>query len=263
MGAVWVVIVALGQTAEIQEVLGVQILFERGLNDRLAGRSPEAAAAFRQVAERLDGGLRSGIFRPSPVAYHWTGNSWFLAGDLPRAIVSYRRGLVVNPADERLLTALAYAREQVQYPPSPEMARLLRPEREWWPPWLSLRSFGGYAFGLYFVGCLAAMRSRMTRRRRWLVIVGAVLALAAVPAVGSGVEWWRERRDVAEPVVAAVRDVPLRAGNGSDYPAKLDLPRGCEVRRLFERGGWYQVETGGGAVGWVPADAVISAGRET
>jgi uncharacterized protein YraI len=53
------------------------------------------------------------------------------------------------------------------------------------------------------------------------------------------------------------RDLPLRAGNGAEYPAKLDLPRGCEVRRLVERGDWLQVETAGGAIGWVPRDAVV------
>jgi hypothetical protein len=150
--------------------------------------------------------------------------------------------------------ALEYARDQVQYPPTAD----LRPRPALWPPRLSLRYVGLYAFGLYFAACLAATRWRMTRRRRWFVCAGLLFTVAAVPAVGSLIEWQREKRDAVEPVVVINRDVPLRAGNGADYPAKLDLPRGCEVRRLFERGGWLQVETAGGTIGWVPANAVVN-----
>jgi len=52
----------------------------------------------------------------------------------------------------------------------------------------------------------------------------------------------------------------LRTGNGTEYPPRLDvaLPRGAEVRRLFERGGWYQVELSGGPVGWLPREAVVA-----
>jgi uncharacterized protein YgiM (DUF1202 family) len=99
----------------------------------------------------------------------------------------------------------------------------------------------------------------MTRRRRWLVLTLVVFTAAAIPAIGTGVERLRARRDKAEAVVVTARDVPLRLGNGMDYPVKVELPRGCEVRRLFERSGWLQVKTGGGEVGWLPATAVVAA----
>ena len=62
------------------------------------------------------------------------------------------------------------------------------------------------------------------------------------------------------PVVVVARPTELRTGNGPDYPPRLDapLPRGCEARRLFVRGDWWQVELGGGVVGWVPRAAVLS-----
>ena len=78
-----------------------------------------------------------------------------------------------------------------------------------------------------------------------------------MPCGGSLLEALDRRRDAATPVVVATRDIELRAGNGSEYPAKLQLPRGGEVRRLFERGGWLQVEAADGTVGWLPADAVV------
>ena len=216
-------------------------------------QAPEQATAFfREAAADFEEHIRE--VGGTPNLYRWLGYSYHAAGDLPHAIAAYHRGLAENPADVKVRTALAYARAQVHYPPG---AEVLRPKYELWPPWLSLRSIGVYSFGLYVVGCAACTRWLLVRRRRWAVIAAMSLGLAAVPALGSGVEWWRARRDAAEPVVVVSRDVPLRAGNGTDYPPKAELPRGCEVRRLFERGGWLQVETGGGLLGWVPADAVV------
>jgi hypothetical protein len=254
--AAWFLTVVLAQTPDIQDDTSARLQYELGLwNRRDAETANAAAQAFRFAADHL--ARRAN--QESPALQFTLGNARFLSGDLPHAIAAYRRGLALDPADAKLRAALAYAREQVQYPPGPDLVALLRPERDLWPPWLSLRYLGVYAFALYFAGCLAATRWRMTRRRRWFVAAGVMLAVAAVPAVGTGVEWWRARRDAAEPIVVVARDVPLRAGNGPEYPPRLDapLPRGCEVRQLFERGGWVQVETGGGAVGWVPRDVVV------
>jgi hypothetical protein len=100
----------------------------------------------------------------------------------------------------------------------------------------------------------------MTRRRLWLWLGVIAVVILIVPAVGSGVEWLRRQRDETTPVVILARSEMLRTGNGTEYPPRLDvaLPRGAEVRRLFERGGWYQVELSGGPVGWLPHDALVT-----
>ena len=61
----------------------------------------------------------------------------------------------------------------------------------------------------------------------------------------------------------AVGDAVLRKGNSAGYPARLEpkLPRGVEARKLGERGGWVQVRLAGGAVGWLPASAVMNLGE--
>jgi hypothetical protein len=246
-------ILALAQTMAIEDGVAAQLAFHRGTQLRSDGHPGEAAAAFRLAAQRLE----ADSLPPSPALTFKAGNAWFLAGDLPRAIAAYRRGLALDPADEQLRIALDYAREQVHYPAAPDVVLQLRPERDYWPKWLTLRKVGGYAFVAYFAACLAATRWRMTRRRRWLVAAAALLVAATVPVIGNGIEWWQTRCDAAEPIVVVARDELLRAGNGADYPPKLELPRGCEVRRLFERGGWLQVQTGGGMVGWLPAAAEI------
>lgn len=125
-----------------------------------------------------------------------------------------------------------------------------------WPEWLVLSEVGVYAFVVYCVGCLALTRWRMTLRRSWFVAGIMTIALAAIPLIGSTIEWQRQRRDAVEPIVVVARDVAMRSGNGVEYPSKGDLTRGCEVRRIGERGGWLHIETSSGAVGWLPADAV-------
>jgi hypothetical protein len=217
----------------------------------------EAITFFREAAEHHETACRYEVV--TPYRLRWLGYSYHAAGDLPHALNAYRRGLRLDSADAKLHAALAYARAQVQYPPAPDLAHLMQPERDYWPGWLSLGHLGVYAFGLYFAACLAATRWRMTRRRRWLFIASLTLLLATVPAVGSVVLWQRERRDTATPVLVVVRDCPLRTGNGASYLPRFDapLPRGAEVRRLFERNGWYQVELASGIVGWLPREAVV------
>jgi len=227
-----------------------------------ARQNPEPAGFpaeyfFREAAEnyeimRGEEGIRSSALERS------LGHAYFLSGDLARAILAYRRGLRLNPGDPKLETALAYARSRVEYPPSPT-ADLMRPEREYWPGWLELHRLGVVAFATYSIACLAVTRWRMTRRRLWLRLAVGAAVIALIPTAGSGVEWLRQLRDAATPVVVLARSEMLRTGNGTEYLPRLDvaLPRGAEVRRLFERGGWYQVELSGGPVGWLPRDAVV------
>jgi hypothetical protein len=185
------------------------------------------------------------------------GHAYYLSGDPARAILSYRRGLRLAPGDSKFETALAYSRSKVEYPPPPA-ADVMRPERQYWPGWLEMHRLGLAAFAAYAAACIAVTRWRMTRRRLWLWLAVGAAVIALVPAVGSGVEWLRRQRDDSTPVVVLARTEMLRTGNGTEYPPRLDvaLPRGAEVRRLFERAGWYQVQLSGVVVGWLPREAV-------
>lgn len=219
-------------------------------------RQEQALSYFRKAVQDYKDHCRS--FGQTPYLLRWLGYSYDVIGDIPHAILAYRRGLRLDPGDAKLEAALAYARARVEYPPSPA-AGLMPPDREYWPGWLELHRSGVVAFVAYTVACLTVIRWRMTRRRLWLHLAVGAAIIALVPVVGSGVEWLRRQRDKATPVVVLARSELLRTGNGSEYPPRLDvpLPRGAEVRRLFERAGWYQVQLSGGPVGWLPRDAVV------
>ena len=191
----------------------------------------------------------------SPAVATNRGRAHALAGDWAGAIAAVHAGLRESPSDTTLHHDLETLRDVVPYPAG------LRP-----PPvsgWRS-RVSGWDLFGLatVCVGLITiGIANRFTTRDGWalsIVTVG-VIGLFAVLAV----KWQghREARWEAErPVRVLIRETTLRKGNGDSYEPRLEwpLPRGCEVRELFRRGGWVQVELTGGAVGWLPEASVIT-----
>jgi hypothetical protein len=262
MLAGWCLIAVLAQTPDI--ISGppssrAEGSFRNGIRARQNPESHQFPAEmfFRHAAEAYESVRRSEGIR-SPELERSLGHAYSLYGDLPRAVLAYHRGRRLDPGDAKLETALAHARARVEYPPS-QMAALMQPEREYWPGWLELHRLALVALVAYTVACLAVTRWRMSPRRLWLWIALSAAVVVMVPAIGSGVEWARRQRDEAMPVVVLARAEMLRTGNGVEYPPRLDaaLPRGAEVRRLFERAAWYQVELSSGVAGWLPREAVV------
>lgn len=213
---------------------------------------------FKAAAEAFEELRRLGVSNPS--LYHDLGSAYLLAGDLPHAILSYRRGLRLAPWDRTLQTDLDQAREHVSYP---ENATLGRPPTERWPTWLPplrLEVLFGSAGLLYALAWLQATRWLMHGRGRLLVL--AVMALAA--AAGLGFLFLKltqlERVQEAAPlVVIAQDDVVLRRGNSRRFPPRYDasVNRGVEARLLHHRGDWMQIELADGATGWIPRLAAL------
>jgi hypothetical protein len=210
-----------------------------------------AAGYYRALEER---GVRN------PLLYRNLGNAYLLADDLPRAILTYQRGLRLSPNDAALRDGLAEARARVVYPPSGDLGR---PPRENGPPWLPHVRSQWLLFAAilcYCGGCLAATRWRMVRRGR--LLLGGLLLLSLAVLLSAWlivrVEDGRERQ--AHPLVVIARDsVLLRRGNGMVFPPRYETPlhRGVEGRLLFERGGWVQIQLSGGEIGWLPGEAVL------
>jgi hypothetical protein len=234
--------------------------FRRGVSRRDAG--DKARPYFRAAAADFEGLWRRGVHNADLARD--LGNAYLLADDLSHAILSYRRGLLLDPGDRALREALAQARELVVYP---QGSRLGRPPVERRPPWLpALRPgwvFAGAALS-YALAWVAVTRWLMLRRGRLLagavgtfVAAGALAALFAVLARAE-----RQERD-HPPVVIAEDGVLLRRGDNLAFPPRYETPvnRGVEGRLLFEREGWLQIELAGGEVGWVP-QAYALVGRE-
>jgi hypothetical protein len=231
--------------------------FEEGI--RLRDNPVEAKKQFRAAAlafreAQVQGARNADLFRAE-------GNAWFLAGELPGAVLAYQRGLRYRPADRDLQQGLALAREAVSRKAAGGLGRPPVDDR---PPWLPRLGFSTWSltlvFVLYALSCLALARWAMVRRPGVLVVavVGLLLSLGVTAVLGLATLY--EQREHERPlVVIALDDLPLRLGNGESYPSRYPqrLPQGAEARLLFRRGDWLQVELSGGEVGWVPRSAVL------
>ncbi|MGH7172827.1 MAG: hypothetical protein ACRELG_21310 [Gemmataceae bacterium] len=230
--------------------------FQEGV--RLRQDREQARPHFRNAAGYFDQLRRRGV--RNAALFRNLGNAYLLADDLPRALLSYHRGLRLSPNDRGLRDSLAEARQRVVYPASGDLGRPRGDDR---PPSLPYLPSGWLMFAAipcYVLGCVGVTRWRMVRRGG--LLVGGLLALL----LAGGLSGWlmvraeEQREREAHPLVVIARDgVLLRRGNGEVFPPRYDTPvnRGVEGRLRFERGGWVQIELSGGEIGWVPGDSVL------
>lgn len=236
------------QRAEQEFQRGVEL---RGARDKAIPHFQLASRYFEELGQR---GVRN------PDLYRDLGNASVLAGDLPRAILSYRRGLRLAPTDSALQTGLIEARGRVVYATIDDFGR---PPEDGRPLWLARWGPEGLLVAVavgYAAGCLCATGWLMTRRAGWMVTTAIAFSMTAalMVLIVLAVRSARETRE--QPLAVIAEDgVLLRKGDGMAYPPRYDTPlnKGVEARRLYERGDWSQIELSGGEVGWVRRDWLL------
>jgi hypothetical protein len=233
--------------------------FHEGM--KLRDRPEEAQKKFLAAADAYTA-LEERGFRSAPLARN-AGNTYLLGGDLPQAILQYRQGLHLEPADPLLRANLAYARAQVAYP---EMNGFARPA-EGFPFASFLRAWFGFglfaAAVLYVLGWLGLARWRTRRTARAFAVCLGSFLLTTCLGVLLAFDASQDHDERTHPVLVVAQDeVFLRKGNGFSYPARVEIPinRGVEARLLHRRGNWLQIELSSGEIGWIPqASAILSA----
>ena len=225
----------------------------------------KARAAFARSAIAYDELWQRGYRNPELTLNR--AHAHQLAGNLPRAIAALHEGLTVTPWSRPLQVALEEARASVGYPLVGDLANQCRPHLA---PTISSRMSPAEAWWiagvLWLLACAGIARFTMTRTTWWLIFAGAAsVALALLGGVWLH-DYRHRQRETAEPLLIVSEDILLRTGNsdghGSSleaYPARLEpkLPRGVEVRQLWQRGGWVQVRLASGVIGWLPETAVM------
>jgi tetratricopeptide (TPR) repeat protein len=219
-----------------------------------------AKEAFRRAAECYEELHRRGV--RSAALYRNQGNASLLAGDLPHAVLAYRRGLRLAPNDADLHANLAYARDQVVQGLSDHHGRPPVEQRPPWLPRLASKRVLGLVALLYALTWFTVTCWLMTRRTWLLAMAGGAFMVAVLLAVGFTVEAMAEKAEVHHPlvVIARAEGVKLRRGNGQSYPEyDYVLRPGVEGRLLFDdQRGWLQIELADGEVGWVrQADVLV------
>lgn len=197
---------------------------------------------------------------PTPAIADNLARSYFLAGDLPRALAAFRCGLDHFPADPMLQAGLSYCREQVNYPTANNPSERMQPDP---PSGLRHRiSLANLLFisllgsVLYFVGVLLNAINGSPRARVLSHVGCALFMLALFTSLFREVS-----HNSPPPTLVLLQDAELRLGNGESYPPVLAtwLPRGAEVIERHRRGGWVQIALSGGLVGWLPERVVWKA----
>jgi hypothetical protein len=220
---------------------------------------PLARPLFREAANAYTELIRRGY--RTPEEYRNQGNALLLSGNLPRAILAYRLGLAIDPANLSLTRCLDFARKQVIYH-QPENLGRPPPPSVWLSAAHGLRAQTYFVLAaiLYTLACIAFAFWWMTRSP-WALGVGGLLVISATLCGGFvATQGWRFQDEQAYPVAVIAEDgVTMRTGNGLSYPAKLSVPlnRGLEARTLYSRGDWLQIELLTGQAGWVPRRAVV------
>jgi tetratricopeptide (TPR) repeat protein len=248
------VLLLLPATSETELLSRAERAFAEGL--ALRDKGERGTAAFRASAQAYEALRDRGIVNAD--LYRNLGNSYLLAGDLPRAILAYREGLRVSPRDPRLRELLASAREQVVYPSNTLLGR----PSTLTPPvaWHKLGPEGLYTVATlaYIAACLFLTRWWMLRRSLHLTLAVLSLLLAVASSLPLVEQAWT---GPPKPIVVIARDgVLLRKGNGDAFAPWYETPinRGVEATLLYDANDWRQIELAGGEVGWVRAQEVIT-----
>lgn len=220
-------------------------LFFRANAHYSAEQYTEAISLYEKV---LAAGVESG-------AVHYNlGNSYFKAGDVGRAVLSYERAARLIPSDPDLEANLAYAREQAGDAPLVSIfARVLFPlaGRFATDQLLMLAALG------WWTALLALPLARLARPfetpLRW---TAAAASLVLVLALSSAAYRYRSIELRRSGVVTAGAETTVRYEPSVSGTAFFAVRPGTVLQLLGEREGWLQVKGRDGRRGWIEAAAV-------
>ena len=178
----------------------------------------------------------------SLVYYLNRANALLQAGELGKAIASYRAAQLRAPADERIAANLAEARARILRPLGAPEPTALEQACGLWAA-LSERARMVIAVALAFVA-IAALQLRARAAAVACMLVGAVLAATVAADIA--------RRATAD-LAVVTESTALRKGNGDGFEQVVAeaLPEGTECRVREVRPGWIEVELSGETTGWV------------
>ncbi len=230
--------------------------FENGLDALEAGETATAQLHFADAAQLYERIATEHAIDSAPLRAN-AGNAWLLAGRPGEAVLSYRRALLLDPADDAARAGLGQARQRVGVEVAPGTAarwgdRLIGAVAAAGPA--PLLWAGALLWAAGWIGLGASFFARGGPWARGAGLAGAAVGLALLGAVAAAAWLQRAGTDgviVAERVIA--RDGPSAAA----YEPAFDAPMapGVEISVLERRDGWARVALLDGRQAWVPEGA--------
>lgn len=217
----------------------------------------EAAAQFERLIIEYDH-QTAGI-------YHALGNAYMLNGDLGHAVLSYRKGELIDPTHIQIQASLAHTRSIVPLRIEPNKAARI---------WNLLLSWRGvinrsslwYAFIAFSLAGWAAWSAQILGLgSRKLRVVGMWLIVTSlIPLAMLGSEWARYRNSTD--IVITSKHVNARSGPDHEiYDAAFvdGLQAGVEGIILESRDNWHRLQLADGSQCWVPETSVGKVNSES
>lgn len=219
-----------------------EVLF-RANQDYLEGRYAEAARGYESLLSRGD--------MNGHVLYN-LGNACLRNGQLGKAILQYRKALLLLPRDGDLEANLEYARSlrPDRLEPDVEGSSPLRALTFWYRG-LNLREFLT-AFLVLHALLWAVALLRLYRPSEALSWAFVLLLLASVSTAGAAAFKWRDTLHASDGVILD-KEVEVRSGFTERDTVLFVLHEGAEFEILGEEAGWWKIELADGKKGWIPA----------
>jgi len=227
---------------QLQTLETAQEMFRAATNETMYA---EAAQQFDYLA--TEEGIRNGHL------FYTLGNGWFMAGDVGRAILNYRRAEAYLPRNadvqHNLKSALALRVDLIpEKEPHPLASKLLGWHFNTSP---TLRGWLFAFFWLVLWGAWFWARRSSKKEARITVVSAGVVA--AVLLASLAVEALMMHR--TEPGVVVAQEVLARKGDGERYAPAFQEPlhSGTEFLRLEARKSWWHIRLADGKTCWIPA----------
>ncbi|MGQ4808990.1 hypothetical protein NKDENANG_02385 [Candidatus Entotheonellaceae bacterium PAL068K] len=241
---------ATARTLTKSQQLAVLEQANRDFEQALASREHREAQGYYQQA--IDGYaqlIAAGVHNAK--LYYNLGNAYFLRDDLGQAIVHYRRGLRLEPGNQRLQANVRYALSQRidQFDSSTQQALL--PRLLFWHDEIRLQTQITLALLGFLLAWICAF-VHLFRQPPALLWFMAAAALIFLLFSGSAFVVHAQYATTRHGVIVT-REAPVRKGNGESYTLQFPQPlhSGAEFTVLEERGAWLHVRLENRATGWV------------
>jgi len=214
------------------------------------GQYLEAIQTYQQLVDQG--------FEDSALYYN-LGNAYYKSGDLGRAIINYKRAVVLAPRDSDVQANLAFVRSQTTDQYERQAAAPIDAWLDFVNSILTQNETSVLALGAFWLlGMLAFayqhVRSSKIRQAVKTALILSVLLFAIFGFTLGGQIFWKA---ASQEIVLVADSVDVTNGPGAEYSRALTLHSGAELKLIETRGQWALVALPGDQFqGWVPLEAI-------
>jgi tetratricopeptide (TPR) repeat protein len=214
----------------------------------------EARILYQRALDHFLAVLEEGGLRNGRLLYN-IGNTYFLLGDLGRAVLYLRRAELLDATDRNLQHNLEFVRSQRPDRLAPNQLSAAARTVLFWhyllPLPLKLYLFVAAFAAACLLGAGVLLRGPGRRWSPWLPAAAGGVALLLLGSLLAG----EARRHSLQDGVILAQEVVARKGDGTAYQSSFvdPLHAGTEFRLLEARAGWYRILLSDGRSAWIPS----------